>query len=234
MSTFRWSSFAALPELAPPKHPSFKSSHSCLAADFFPQTIPACYSSIFFTSCGQTTPMSTATRPSSSKVCHCGRSLPRSRVWHMPAPAGPLTALSMSGTSKICFLHALMLLPSPSAHPHAFRRKERGHGGQSPRQPPNHAPPRREMTRQSTFLPAAASCCRLNFNLSVGETPTACPPHLLAKSKPIRHSFLAPILMYPPALGPFHDGLPFPMVLLWESKISFSSRIVVRRTQNHR
>ena len=52
--------------------PSFKTPHSCLAVHFFQQAILACFSSIFFTSCGQTTLMSTATCPSNSKVQHSG------------------------------------------------------------------------------------------------------------------------------------------------------------------
>ena len=57
--------------------PSFSSSHSCFAAHSFWWTILACFCSIVFTSCGQTTFMSTTTH---SKVCcHCGHLVPKSR-----------------------------------------------------------------------------------------------------------------------------------------------------------
>ena len=47
---------------------------------------------------GQTNLMSTLPCPSNDDMCHCGHLMPKSRVSHQTAPAGPLT-------SKICFLH---------------------------------------------------------------------------------------------------------------------------------
>ena len=44
-------------------------------------------------------------------------------------------------------------------------------------------------------LPADAICL-LNFSLSVGEMPTACPAHPLAGTKPTLSNFLTPVLMY--------------------------------------
>ena len=85
--------------------PSFTSLCSCFAAHFFQQTILACLQSIFFTSFVQTTHMCPATCPSNSKVCHCGHVMPKSRVLHTTAPAGPLACLHVC-TSKICFLQA--------------------------------------------------------------------------------------------------------------------------------
>ena len=64
---------------------SSNSSHSCVAAHFFLQTILACFKSIFFTSCGTPPPA-----PSNSKVCHCGHWIQRSRLSHKTAPAKPL------------------------------------------------------------------------------------------------------------------------------------------------
>ena len=68
------------------------------------------FTSIFFTSCVQTTLISTATHPSNSKVCRCGQLIPKSRVSHMTAPAGPLTCFhrlyfdrSASSTPSACF-----------------------------------------------------------------------------------------------------------------------------------
>ena len=63
--------------------------------------------------------MSTATCHPNSKVCDCGHLMPRSRVSHMTAPAGPLPCLHVC-TSKIGFLQtfcSLRHLPSqtPSA-----------------------------------------------------------------------------------------------------------------------
>ena len=91
----------------------------------------------FFTSCGQTTLMSTATCSSNSKVCHCGHLMPRSRVSHMTAPASALTCLQVC-TSKICLLHAfwrlrakttpsfLLLLPFASSNsPFSLARRQR-------------------------------------------------------------------------------------------------------------
>ena len=49
----------------------------------------------------------------------------------------------------------VLLLPPPSAHPHAFRPKERGHGGQL----------------LNSFLPVASAICRLTYFLSVREMP---------------------------------------------------------------
>ena len=66
--------------------------------------------------------------PSKSKVCHCGHVMPRSRVSRMTAPAGPLTCLHVCA-SKLCFLRASCCSLSPSAHPHAFRPKERIQSG---------------------------------------------------------------------------------------------------------
>ena len=76
-----WYSFAASPGLAPAKLLLFNSSHSCVAVHLLQKTILACSSSILFTSCGQTTLMSTATCPSNSKVCHCSHWMPKSRVF---------------------------------------------------------------------------------------------------------------------------------------------------------
>ena len=72
---------------------SFSFSHSCLAAHFFQYAILACLRCILFTSCGQTSFMSSATCPSKIKVFQCGHMMPKSRVSHRTAPAGPLTCL---------------------------------------------------------------------------------------------------------------------------------------------
>ena len=60
---------------------------------FQPNSIPhtrvwlsTCFKSIFFTSCGQATLISTATCPSKNKVCHRGHLMPRSRVPRMMPP----------------------------------------------------------------------------------------------------------------------------------------------------
>ena len=99
---------------------SFNSSNSCFPAHLFQQTILACFRSIFFTSCGRTTLIFTAICPSNNNVCHSGHLMPRSRVSHMTAPAGPLTCLHAS-TSKICFLHAFLpFRPSNCGHGREF------------------------------------------------------------------------------------------------------------------
>ena len=65
--------------ISPSSHtPSFNSSHSCFAAHFLDKTKLTCFSSIFSTSCGQTTLIPTATCASNSKVCHCDHWRPRS------------------------------------------------------------------------------------------------------------------------------------------------------------
>ena len=55
--------FGPMPFSCPRHSPSIipDSSHSCLAAHLTQQTIPACFRSVVFTSCGQTTLMSTTT-----------------------------------------------------------------------------------------------------------------------------------------------------------------------------
>ena len=79
------------------------SSYSCLAAHFFQETILACFSCIFFMSCGQTTLMPTATCPSNSKVCHCGNIF-RSQEEHRRTGLFPLcSAFSKNFTLTSCF-----------------------------------------------------------------------------------------------------------------------------------
>ena len=149
--------------------PSFNSSHSCLAAHFFQWTILACFNSIFFTSCGQTTLISTATCSSNSKLHHSAQWLPRSRVSHMTVSAGPLTRFHLC-TSKICFLHTFScsLLHQPIHTPSARKSVAMVDISSSTS---NSFTCKKRGNETNYFLPAAAA---FNFNLSVGGMPKAC------------------------------------------------------------
>ena len=84
--------------------PSFNSSSSCLAAHFFQYTDRALCTSIFLTSLGHTYLMSILLSSLKINECQCDYFMPRSRVSHITAPAGPLT----------CFPHLNFLnLPHP-------------------------------------------------------------------------------------------------------------------------
>ena len=48
----------------------------------------------------------------------------------------------------------------------------------------------------SSFPAAAAAICLLNFSLSLGAMPMACPLHALAGTNPVLNSFLTPVFMY--------------------------------------
>ena len=45
------------------------------------------------------------------------------------------------------------------------------------------------------FIPAATAICLLDFNLSVGDIPTAWTHHVLAGTMPARSNFLTPTFM---------------------------------------
>ena len=137
--------------------------------------------------------MSTTTCPSNSKACHCGNMTPRSRVSQRTAPAGPLTCFHVHN-SKICFLHAfccfLLHLPSHTSS----AEKSVAMADKSP-STSDHSPPGEEVTKRTRFYLPLQAICYLNFNLSVGEMPTACPPRTLARTTLLLDSFLTPILM---------------------------------------
>ena len=72
--------------------PSFNTSRSCLAAhSSFQQTILACFKKHFSHSAGKKHLYPPPTVLKKRKVCHCDHLMPRSRVSHITAPAGPLT-----------------------------------------------------------------------------------------------------------------------------------------------
>ena len=70
--------------------------------------------SIFLSSCGRTTLMSTATCSSNSQVCHCGILMPRSRVSHMTAHAGLL--ICVQTTHHRTYTRALFLAAHARSH----------------------------------------------------------------------------------------------------------------------
>ena len=47
-----------------------------------------------------------------------------------------------------------------------------------------------------SLFPAAAATCLINFSLSVGAMPTACPLHALAGTNPVRINILTPIFIF--------------------------------------
>ena len=107
--------------------PSFNPSHSCFAAHLFQRTILGRFTSIFFTSCGQTTLMSNATCPSNIKVCHCGHLVPRSKVFthHCSCKPSHLSpCLHFKDLLPPFLLHSFPIFPSRT-----FRAKERCHSG---------------------------------------------------------------------------------------------------------
>ena len=122
---------------------------------------------------------------------HCRHYMPTSRVSHMTAPAGPLTCFNVC-TSKICSLHAFCcsLLHLPIQTPSV--QEERGHGllvllnlqiihlDESD-------------CETDLCLPAVATICPLNSNLSVGEMPTPCPLRTTAGTTAILKSSLGQI-----------------------------------------
>ena len=85
----------------------------------------------------------------------------------MTAPASPLTC-SCPCVNNI-FPPRLLVLLAPSAHPHAFCPKERGHGGSILSMERD--------TDTESYLPAAAAICCSNFHLSGSEMPKPCPLH---------------------------------------------------------
>ena len=175
----RFESFPSQHSLDRSSHtPSFHSSHLLWLPISSNETNLACFRSIFFTSCRQTTLMSTATGPSNNKVRHCGHLMPRSRVSHMNAPASPLTCLHVC-TSKSCFLHAFCcsFFIFPSRHLHLRRALL---WWIVPSQPPKIFTSMKSDKETDSFLPAAAAICLLFCSLSVGAKPTACPLHALA------------------------------------------------------
>ena len=80
--TLHWLFLRSMAWTGSSQTPPFNSSHACLAAHFFQQTIMACFRSIFLTSSGQTTFVSTTTCSSKIKACQCRRLIPRFRVSH--------------------------------------------------------------------------------------------------------------------------------------------------------
>ena len=104
LSNLRWSAFEGQLRLAlATLFPSTLHTHALLPMS---SSRPSwSVSETSFSSCGQTTLMSTATCPSNSKVCHCSLLMSRSRVSRPTATASRLTSFHV-WTSKICFLHA--------------------------------------------------------------------------------------------------------------------------------
>ena len=111
---------------------------------------------------------------------------------HMTSPAGPLSCVRVCN-SKICFLLAfccsLLHLPIHTL----FAQKSVARVGKCSSGSTSFTSMKRDDVTDS-FLPAAAICL-LNFNLSVGEMPTAFPPHTPAGTKPLVSKFLTPVLI---------------------------------------
>ena len=109
-------SFATKPRVGSSQMPSINSSCSCFAANFFQETVLACFRSIFFTSFGQTYFMCTCSCPSNIKVCHCGHFMPKSRVSHRT-----------NNSCKCSRLSPCLNLRDLPSHPHSFCPYLRGH-----------------------------------------------------------------------------------------------------------
>ena len=152
--------------------PSFSSSHSCRADRFFQYIILALPQKHLFHTCVQTTLMSNTTFAKNSKAYQCGHSIPKSQVSHTTAPASPRTCLQVC-SSNICFLQAcccsLHHLPNqtPSSQEsvgvvESFSSNSNLFNSIKSESEPN-------------SFPAGAALCLLNFRLSAGAMPTACP-----------------------------------------------------------
>ena len=115
---------------------SFQRLTLVLCRPFLPTDHSGLLQKHFFTSCGQTTLMSTATCPSKSRVCHCDHLMPRSRVSRTTAP-GRTSHLSPC----LFFLHAFccypfhLLIHTPSAQKSVATVDK------------SSSPPRKEITR---------------------------------------------------------------------------------------
>ena len=169
--------------------PSCNPSHSCFAAHFSQQIILAGFRSIFFH----------VLRADHSPVYH-----------HMPSqnqgvPLRPLeaqiTGLAHDGscrTSRMSpCLHFKDLIPpclllffSPFFLPDPSVRVSVAMVESSSRLFTS-----MKSDSETDSFAAAAVNCLLNFSLSVGAMPTACPPHDLAGAKPVLNNFLTPVLM---------------------------------------
>ena len=131
-----------------------------------------CLRSIFFTSCVQTTLMSTTTFAKNSKAYQCGHLIPKSQVSHTTAPASPRTSLQVC-TSNICFLQAFCcsLHHLPNQTPSSQESVGMVESSSSTSNLFNSI---KSESEPNSFFPAGAALCLLNFRLSAGAMPTAC------------------------------------------------------------
>ena len=122
--------------------------------------------------------------PSSIKACQCGHWKPRSRVslstWRVLCVVSPVSssAVQRSVSSTPCVGASFSIW--------SFTLLQPKRAWEWWTTPPRHSddllPGTTRMRQTLSWLVFAAICC-LNFSLSVGEMPKACPPHTLTSTK---------------------------------------------------
>ena len=227
LSTIRWYSFAVWPGLAPVQNSFFQ-----LLTFVFRCLILAMdqlQKHILQGAAGRPPSCPQAPAPQVTRACRCGHCVPRSGVSHMTAPAGPLTCLHVC-TSEICFVHAfccsLLHLPIP----HAFRPKRAWPCWIKSSSTSISVTYMKRDNEPDAFLPAD---CRLNFNLSMGEVPTACPrPHSRRDQEHHQqlHHTTPHIVLLEDAIS---SGIGEPHITLLLSGLHFCSQLLRARSQVH-
>ena len=168
-------------------------SHSCFAAHFFQKTFPACCKSMFFTSFGQANLISMLLSPSNIKVCQKSDLIPRSRVSHITAPAGPLTCLHSLNFSNL-FHPSCSFLVVPFSRPDSFCQFWVATVESSS----SFSTPYASMNKDREAVFFSRCCCHLSlhfFYLTVGAIPTPCTLQVLADTMPARNNILTPTFM---------------------------------------